>query len=412
MIEFQCERCFETYRVDNAKAGERASCKVCGTEFTVPAAPPVPNNPAAVESTASSAADSEPPFGDMSAAPVSLNRDSALPGQTSISARGKRDAFRGRPFEPFDEEAQRKRSVFLLGVALVLGFLMPVCLSNPFGGGIKVDFTNIVQLTNTSDPLGIIFILYPLLAGIGLLLMGNVGTPIRGRIMVVLGIIPVVVGAIGIVNSGVMRQIPFVPTSAILVLLLSLLGVYGIYVGCRTRWYRPDLPAAYPISLTGGVAMLILLIAPFDGPPVVIAAFRALSINALTGLGVVISVLMLLAASLICLVNTSSRPPLTASNLSSLAFRLLLGSLVIGFAFSMVIQLFGGATVGMILMVITVSIKSMAWIGGILLLVPMGITDILIGTAEIDFNACMKCGYDLRASTNRVCSECGHPNPI
>lgn len=328
------------------------------------------------------------------------------------SSEGRAAALRGRPFEPEREEKRRFAALMVLGSMLIAGFILPVFGVGP-RGDFHMEFVNLTALNHSPNVLATVMMLYPIIAGVLLLIIaGAVKGPMRGVTMVLLGLLPIVYGVIEAANSGALRGLVIVPRGSILIAIIMLIGLYGVFIGNRARWYRPDCKPAYVFALIGGCCLLVVLMAPLGEKPVFIEVFGALQGNVAMAIGIIIPVYMMIAAGVISVINSHAKPLPTASNLGGLAFRLLLGSLVIGFIVIVAAQfMIQGFEVWALVTAFSVTLKGFCWAGGIMLLLPLGVTDMLIGNPALDFNACVKCGYDLRANADRLCPECGTQNP-
>lgn len=432
MIHFQCKKCQSSYRVSDDKAGVKSRCKKCGEVFTVPdasnAPPPVSTSDgeqsASVAPVASATSTNQttnqtslPPRPRAAPSPSQAGSKhptaktyTSVDSFTSDAARTM--ALRGRPFEPEREVKRRFAALMILGSMLIAGFLLPVFGAGP-RGDFRMEFVNLTALNQSPNVMATVMMLYPIIAGILLLVIASsVEGPMRGVAMVFLGLVPVVYGVIEAVNSGVLRGFAIVPQGSILIAMIMLIGLYGVFIGNRARWYRPDCKPAYVFALIGGCCLLVVLMAPLGEKPVFIEVFSALQGNIALGIGIIIPIYMMIAAGVISVINSHAKPLPTASNLGGWAFRLLLGSWVIGFIVFLALQfMVQGLEVLELITVFSIALKGICWAGGILLLLPLGVTDMLIGNPALDFNACVKCGYDLRANADRLCPECGTQNP-
>ncbi len=445
LIEVKCPSCGQGYRVNDDRAGGSAKCKKCGGVIMVPRpGTSVLDTDLELPITGASRSQgtSKPPRLPTSntipgpATAKSSNHD--LPGNISdagahdIAApapasseeykpryrrRGVDPLLEGRPYDGAAEVDARRRSIVVVGIVLIAGFLMPAC--EPTGmGGFEISFPNIAQLG--SEFLGLtekLMLLFPLMAGIGALaLAATVLPPSRGIVLLVMGLVPVLVS---FADSRVMSMFDdsmigdSISQAGVMGLLL-VAGSTGIYVGSRVRWYRPSKLYSYYFGLAGAVALLLFLCLPVGGTMLIVTPFQVIKESFFGGLGMLIAVGLLLTSAVLSLVNTPNQNPSGASRIASIAFRCLLGSWVI-VPSTLILALVGqglqmGAPMTFLLTIVLGFFKIALWIGGMLLLTPMGAVDIMLGQPITDPHACVQCGYDLRGSRDRACPECGHQN--
>ncbi len=421
MIHFECESCKAMYRVDDSKAGVKSKCKKCGQPITVPqastVAPPTkpkPPAPATKQQQTPSAGRPSP------AAPRPKSRPAPNAGPKTYksiddfeSKDAKVQALRGRPFDPKREASRRLGFLILLGGALLAGFILPV-FGFARGGDFHIEFLSFTMLNQSPNWIATVGVLYPAIAGLVVLVVSaGVKGPIRGVILIVLGLTPVIFALLEADVSTIMDQLRFAPQGSVMVALLLLIGFYGVFIGNRARWYRPNQNIAYVFALIGGCCLLALMLVPFDGTPAAIGVFGAFRANFLAGIGVVIPVYMIIGCAVISVLNSYKTKPLNASFMAGIAFRLLIGSAVILAVISIVPELIRSGIDAMVLItVISATLKFGCWIVGIILLFPLGVIDMLVGDPELDFNNCVQCEYDLRATMDRLCPECGLQNPV
>jgi hypothetical protein len=128
-----------------------------------------------------------------------------------------------------------------------------------------------------------------------------------------------------------------------------------------------------------------------------------------------------IAAAVACLLNVPKLEPTSASNLAMISYRCLVGALIIPpfAAFFLVLRSLGYVPLEyvfqILIMFVTVFIKFIPMLVAMLLVTPVGVTDIIVGEAqdpdESPF-ACIKCGYDLSHTPGRPCPECGAVQPV
>ena len=375
MIEFQCDGCDATYRVSDEKAGIRSRCKECNTEFTVPPAPAAPP-----------VQQSELGRGGGPAGEGRLSMSSITSSSSGVRATQRFAATGGRPLPPAVEEANRRRNIMLLGAVLIAGFLLPT-LSVGFsmgGSRMKWEFPNIEGLTQSGNPWQMDFVLaFPAAAGFLLLLLANMGRvpkAIRGGAM-----IAAVASLIGVVitaeQSGVRAMLEGMLSTSGLQSLLGIVALAGLVLAARARWYRPNSNALFILGAIGAVATLGLLFFPFNGEFAVATPFQMMRFMPIAGVGLLLSMGALFVAALLSLSNTCGRVPEQSSNTSRLIFRLLLASI----GFVLLIPIFASFQVGFNIVALFAGFLSVAklfcWVGGIMLLLPTGIGDLILGDA-------------------------------
>lgn len=431
MIEFQCEMCDAEYSVDDDRAGMLARCKECGQELTVPPANPCESEPgeskpvATVPGDLSCSPEAEPAIdaSPTSKTPTSSSSPSRpvppLPASVMRSwssfstPEGRKAARLGRPLDPGAEESNRKRNVVIVGIMLIVGFLMPVCVASPMSTSMRLSLVNIEALGQSGIGWqGVFSMLFPLVAGIVTLVAVPLAPRKRGAVLIAMAVSQVVVVVIALDGFGLGQVLGPNLNVVAFVYVLFLGMIWGLLAGCRARWYRPNAKPAYAVGVTGALCTLVLYFAPFEGPPAISNVFRLVSLAPVMGALLVLATLLIIGAALISLVNVPSRQLESSSNTARLTFVILLLSFGACLLLLLVWVMESVDHAGMVVSVITVCIKGVCWIGGMMLLLPMGITDLIVGDAAIDYSRCIKCNYDLRAAADRMCPECGLQNPV
>lgn len=415
MPAFHCPSCGKAFQVPDAQAGVARRCMACGGELTIPS---VGTDVAAIAAT-----DGVLGSADVEMVATNAAGEVKVDPSHAIGLPARRlprvdPLVEGRPFNGIDEVARRRRNIFLIGAMLAVGFLMPVLIPEIKGQfEWKLSFASIERLfDSTSTPWEKVMLVYPLAAGLGTMILAAAALPrLRGTVMMVLSIAPIVALFLEPDFKAAWQLYgPDVMDAGVISALLLLLGLGGVFIGSRTRFYRPSQTHAFLIGAIGGLAATIFWIIPIDGRPPIATPVEMFMTSIIGGIGAVIAVGLLIVSCVICLINTPNQHPARASKLGAVAFRCLCGFVVIlpttftvvvaveVFQFEGELFLVAGVVMGMA--------KAIAWLGGLLLLLPTGLTDVLIGQPVTDPNGCAACGYDLRASEDRVCPECGHRN--
>jgi len=418
MIHFNCPSCGQKYNVPADKAGVKAKCKKCGGVMTVPE----PAEDAAIgvgdfHGTAPrqapgphAAASADPELDALAAANLADDTgDIPRPKRRPHSA----DKLPGRPYSGAEEIAVRRRNLVIVGILLIVAFIMPSCAPSGRGGS-EIVILNIQGLFEGRVPIALkVLLLHPLLAGI-VCCLAHLFTPlVRGWINIGMGILPIVLVFLAVPDQvrdslgetlsgtgGAEGAIGFVLTVA---------SFYGIFIGCRLRWYRPEMTGAYVGAAIGAVAGLIMLVLPDarTGDIGLIAPFKVMEIDGVIGFGSLLWVAAMIAAAVVALLNTPGRPLAQASVRANIAFWIYMGGLIAVFTL-VALRSMGMGMGAEMAMVIGIMIKFGIWFGATAMLVPMGVIDAVLGEPVAGAGLCAACGYDLRGVAGRSCPECGH----
>jgi hypothetical protein len=285
-------------------------------------------------------------------------------------------------------EDARKRNLIWLGVVILIGFLMPV-IGQDRGGETKVAFPNIEALGEGAPAGAVLICLYPLFAGAAVIFLATlVRGPGRSAALIGLGVLflILVVATLHELTGGLFGPAfgRGMAASATASMVIGLCAFIALLVGIRARYYRPVCQPAAIIGMIGAFLYFLTLVMPVGPSIPLIAPFQLLSLSGGHPMTVLLAFTMLgtmgclIAASVLCIINGS--PRWNAQALANRAFSLL----VFGFALQLpcaLIMVAGGARgpgLLFVLFVVTFVTKVLCWILGLLLLIPVGLTDLLV----------------------------------
>jgi hypothetical protein len=303
-------------------------------------------------------------------------------------------------------EGVRRRNLIWLGVVILIGFLMPVLEVHGWRRvEVRVNFMNFEVLGEERAPaLAKIMCLYPGIAGVAVILLASLARgPGRSGALIGLGALPII---ILLASEEARRSLAEIPAEAGGVIVLALLGVLafiGLFAGSRARSYRPASQAAAVIGIVGGITYLVTLVVPALPPEAgsiqLIALFKLFESKfaVIMALGALAQMGCLIAASIICIVNV--RPRHDSESLAGSAFTLLVtGSIVAGSAYflnTLIVMFQAGREVpaeALAAMLLAV-VKFGCWILGLFLLLPMGVTDLVVNLTPAGPAAPPSAGY-------------------
>jgi len=223
------------------------------------------------------------------------------------------------------------------------------------------------------------------------------------------------------------EKMDFRPGDHTVSILVFIVAWFGIATGAKSRYYRIESAPAYIIGMIGAVAMIVFWFLPgMYGMPVM-AAVEALSDNIYLGAGLLLMMVMQLAAAVLCLINSLGKRPSQMKKFASTATMLIVTSIAMPVLpvwgkviyeqtiddhdrakkrHEYVASQFGkiwtgtqatqknlaldkvekplNAVIGAICGWLMTGVKYVAWLGGILILFPLGITETICGTREQD----------------------------
>jgi hypothetical protein len=265
---------------------------------------------------------------------------------------------------------------------------MPVIHYNPITQEKRSEFINLTTLTNDAAPASVkVLCLIPGVAGLGLLILQTVSKhPVRGIVIIFMSLTPFIIALTDLRIVDAVTQIGArLPPDAEFATLLGFLGLFVapvlLLAGIRSRSYRPDSQAAYWFGAIGAgfwFAFLTIPALPAEGGHIfMIAPVKMLGKTGLERLAIGLIALLACtsASALVCVANGPSGNTMKARNQANLSFwTLVVGQIVwMLFLASAVIESFPD---------IVGSIKSLCLFGGMFLLLPTGITDIVVGRAH------------------------------
>jgi len=211
--------------------------------------------------------------------------------------------------------------------------------------------------------------------------------------------------------------------------LIMVFGIawIGIVAGAKVRFYRPDNMAAYVMAMVGGAVVILMWLLPLGDGILVMTAIDSISNDLMLGLGLVLMMLMQIGAAVMCFMNQRRIRPSLIKKYSNLAVTLMITSMLMPIVpmwgkviyassneytenaekrYKYVTGQFGevwtsydvanqekylnklekplNARIGSVMGWFLIGVKYMAWLGGICILFPMAVIDLLCGKREPD----------------------------
>ena len=223
------------------------------------------------------------------------------------------------------------------------------------------------------------------------------------------------------------EKMDFEPDDHMVSILVFIVAWFGIAIGAKSRYYRIESAPAYIISTIGALAMIVFWFLPgMYGMPVM-AAVEALSDNIYLGAGLLLMMVMQLTAAGFCLINTLGKRPSQMKKFANIAVMLTVTSIAmpvlpvwgkviyeetvddharaqkrsdyVGSQFGKIwtgaqmtqknlaldkVEKPLNAVIGAVCGWLMTGVKYVAWLGGVLILFPLGITEMICGTREQD----------------------------
>ena len=211
-----------------------------------------------------------------------------------------------------------------------------------------------------------------------------------------------------------------------LVMVFGLAWV-GIVAGAKVRFYRPDNMTAYVMAMVGGAAVILMWLLPLGDGILMMTAIDSISNDMTLGVGLVLMMLMQVGAAVLCFMNQRRIRPSLIKKYSNLAVSLMVASILMVIVpvwgkviyessneytenaekrYKYVTDQFGevwtsydvanqekylkklekplNARIGSVMGWFLIGVKYVAWLGGICILIPMALIDLLCGKREPD----------------------------
>ncbi len=416
-----CPRCNRKLKVPEAALGRKGRCPSCGQVMRLQPSPDGTEPPGADSSTydvdalaaalAAQAASAESagvcPSCGAGMAPEAVlcahcgfdSRRGAAAG-SEVAAAPAGEAARppvwavpvARPPMGYESEAaERRRHMLGLGLVLLAAFLMPIMVPG-FGAGSSSEwiFVNLEVFRQEVPWQVAVVMLAPAVGGVGIILASRLlRHPVRGAVICALPILPVL---LLLLDEEVARDVKFAfsatPTESKVLLILWCIALIGLLVGIRTRWYRPANPAAYVVGCVGGGTYALSLLLPVlpseAGYIALVTPFKLFDVPrmVLFGFGLLMAMLCMIAASVICIVNRPGIRDDFARNRARAALWLLVSGQAAGVLFTLMTFLQAlpeDGAASFAASVFLIFVKGGAMMFGMILLLPFGLIDLLVG---------------------------------
>jgi len=174
--------------------------------------------------------------------------------------------------------------------------------------------------------------------------------------------------------------------------LWSILGWLGLFAGARCCWYRPGHTAGYLLGIAGGVLAILMLVLPISpglaadtDVAAVTVPFKLLESDStrdlVKGWILLAPMIGIALAALLCLCNAPITGSRASRPLAGMAATVLLLGALVGAAGPMVAGMCFAEKLRMMVVLSALAgfAKFGAWFGGLLMIVPAGAVDLLIG---------------------------------
>jgi hypothetical protein len=109
------------------------------------------------------------------------------------------------------------------------------------------------------------------------------------------------------------------PAENHVLLLVFLLGWVGVVFGAKARLYRPDSKPAWVIGMVGGGMSILFWFIPFGSVMMLTTMIDALGSNLYLGIGLLLMFLLMVGAAVCCFINTRRIRPSLMKKYSNLA---------------------------------------------------------------------------------------------
>jgi hypothetical protein len=290
---------------------------------------------------------------------------------------------------------RRTANLRVLGVFLLIAFALPVLRFKRTESGFTVApyFLNVGDLAEPYEPPVLKFqLVYPAIAGVLLIILAPaLRNYVRSVCIIVLGLIPVIALLASRAVSRAFHELAgsLVQLGSFPEAILGWLAFVWLYVGARARWYRPGSLAAYIVGAAGGglyIIQLVLPVLPKElGSIPVVFAFKGLKWKEfLAGaVGSIIQMLYFVAAAIVCLANYPRKTP-SVRSVAGRAFSLMVTGICFAVAGALgnvfYVTATAGGNVERLADLVEASgvVKSIVWFGAILLMIPFGLTDLIV----------------------------------
>jgi len=223
------------------------------------------------------------------------------------------------------------------------------------------------------------------------------------------------------------EKMDFDPDDHAISIMVFFVAWLGLVIGAKARYYRIESLSAYIISQIGAVAMFVFWFMPGQFGMPVEAAINELSNDLFLGIGLLVMMAMQLGAAVFCFMNTLGKKPSQMKRFSNTAVMLIITSIAMPVLpvwgkviydeckddhdrakrrLEYVDSQFGtiwtgnqatqkdqalnkvekpinaiiGASCGWLM----TGVKYVAWLGGLLILLPLGVIEVICGTRERD----------------------------
>lgn len=281
-----------------------------------------------------------------------------------------------------------------VGRGLIFAFFFPIFVIA--GGSLKLEFINIPALGSSQVGLMLKFqVLYPLLAGIAVLILVRLkSSPRRAGAFLGIAFLPVLVlllseevrNAFSLLGKDITGGF-----SLGLHLIISSLAIFGMLASAHTIRIEANHRIAASLAVISGGLYFLSLLIPVQGKFVFLEPFRALTLNDPTGAGVFIvaglasltALALMIYAAVTCFQiqkqERDKHKEMMGKRIISLWVSHLLayGTAIFYMIFVAIVK---GAPNGdaLLLIFVTALIKFVPWILGLYILIPLGISEILL----------------------------------
>lgn len=222
-------------------------------------------------------------------------------------------------------------------------------------------------------------------------------------------------------------KLDFNPGEHLALVMVFGLAWVGIVAGAKVRFYRPDNMTAYVMAMAGGAAVILVWLLPLGDGILMMTAIDSISNDMTLGVGLVLMMLMQVGAAVLCFMNQRRIRPSLIKKYSNLAVSLMVASILMVIVpvwgkviydssneytenaekrYKYVTDQFGevwtsydvanqekylkklekplNARIGSVMGWFLIGVKYVAWLGGICILIPMALIDLLCGKREPD----------------------------